>query len=580
VRLRASVIDKRNPFPDLNRKYLSFFFVVCEKPVVEYLFKHTGRKEHRMTAGNTILALYGRISDKGRQGDNFSIPTQLQMMREQAGNQGWTVYAELTEKDSAFINGLERSELNKVLDMARQGKINALMFFSPDRFTRDMADGVILRRELKRYGVRLFCYYPTFHEILSDMEVLHILTDWQSQKESERRRDNSMRGLEEKIRLGLYPQGKAPYGYRVVGRKHNTRLEIVEAEVKVVRDIFTWYYYHNIGCSDIARRLNALKIPSNGDGKGGGWTMRRVQKILATEAYAGTWYAHTWYRATKTNMKKRPEAGRRPITVPAIISRSLFESVKEKRRTRQHGKLGNPYLMSCRIRCNCGKAMGGVPVMNNIRIPYFYYRCVSNRLPMGQGNCGTKQWRVDAVDETVWQFAYELLHNPEKLMQGYRDMQDAGQEEQELYTRQIESLTEQITEQRAMLEDMIQQRASSRSKSVQAILDEQIEKYGAALDELEERREMLAQRQETVLLTDEDIAEITEEIAAVRKMITALEVINEEADFSAKKRLIEIMNLRATLRTDEQGQRWVDIHWLRKTEPRPLHVQTALSAGR
>src|SRR2546423_13797457 len=120
-----------------------------------------------MNSEEIIAAAYGRVSDKSKQGDNFSIPTQLGKMKEWATELGWSVAYEFAEKESAFMEGLTRSELNKILELARAGKINVLVFFSPDRFTRDMADGVILRRELKRYNVRLFCYWPTPHEITS-----------------------------------------------------------------------------------------------------------------------------------------------------------------------------------------------------------------------------------------------------------------------------------------------------------------------------------------------------------------------------------------------------------------------------
>src|SRR5690349_7977516 len=100
-----------------------------------------------MSSQDIIAALYGRVSDKSKQGDNFSVPTQLEKMREWSTEQGWRIEAELAENASAYSEGLTRSELNKALDLARAGRINVLVFFSPDRFTRDMADGVILRRE-------------------------------------------------------------------------------------------------------------------------------------------------------------------------------------------------------------------------------------------------------------------------------------------------------------------------------------------------------------------------------------------------------------------------------------------------
>lgn len=45
------------------------------------------------------VVCYARISDRDRQGENFSIGTQLQKMREYAQSQNWTVTHELTDTD-------------------------------------------------------------------------------------------------------------------------------------------------------------------------------------------------------------------------------------------------------------------------------------------------------------------------------------------------------------------------------------------------------------------------------------------------------------------------------------------------
>jgi len=62
-----------------------------------------------MTAQDIIAALYGRVSDKSKQGDNFSVPTQLEKMRSWARDQGWMIETELTENASAYMEGLTRS---------------------------------------------------------------------------------------------------------------------------------------------------------------------------------------------------------------------------------------------------------------------------------------------------------------------------------------------------------------------------------------------------------------------------------------------------------------------------------------
>jgi DNA invertase Pin-like site-specific DNA recombinase len=134
------------------------------------------------------LALYTRISDKDRQGDNFSLETQLDALRQYAGSAGHTVAAEFADKGSAWEDGLSRSELNKVLVMARQHQIDTVMFHDKDRFTRDIGDGVILRRELYRLGIKLICYAPYPREVTSENELVNILEDWQSQQYIEKLR--------------------------------------------------------------------------------------------------------------------------------------------------------------------------------------------------------------------------------------------------------------------------------------------------------------------------------------------------------------------------------------------------------
>ena len=66
----------------------------------------------------------------------------------------------------------------------------------------------------------------------------------------------------------------------------------------------------------------------------------------------------------------------------------------------------------------------------------------------------------------------------------------------------------------------------------------------------------------------------------LRKVYTALEQIDQEADFEAKQALIGLLDLRATLRIDDNDDRWVDIHYLQGTHPRKLCTQNEIRARR
>src|SRR5436309_3469734 len=77
------------------------------------------------------MALCARVSEEDKQGDNYSAPDRLDRMRASCLAQGWTVAPEheFIEKDSAFIDGLDRPELNKMLNLAREKQIDGLMFY-------------------------------------------------------------------------------------------------------------------------------------------------------------------------------------------------------------------------------------------------------------------------------------------------------------------------------------------------------------------------------------------------------------------------------------------------------------------
>jgi site-specific DNA recombinase len=543
-----------------------------KRSVVEYPFTHTWRC---LMSQDIIAALYGRVSNKEKQGDNFSIPTQLDRMREWVVSQQWQVGYELSETDSAFLEGLSRSELNKVLDLARKGKIQALVFFSPDRFTRDIADGVILRRELKRAGVKLYCYYPQPHEITSDMEIMNILMDWQSQQYVEKMREASMRGVAGKVEAGIFSQGRPPYGYRLEGKRWESHLVIVEEERVIIVRMFTLYYY-GTGAAKIAQIFNDEHIPAP---LGGLWDGYIIRNLLKKPVYAGTWYAYTYKQVSKNKVIKRPMSERKAIAVPAMISLSMWEQIQEQLRSRHLGRNdNNQYLMSCRTRCICGAANFCQTSSNGVtKRKYAYYRCGAHQSRhLNTRSCDRPQFPVPNVDDTVWQFALELIRDPQKLLQGYRDMQVENEQEGQRLASQVESLTEQIREQREELTDLQQQREKSQSKTVKAMLDERIEIIGLAIDEMQERLDILLDKRQDEPYTDEQIAVIVSEISALRDMYEALDTIDEEADLDAKKELIKILNLKATLRVDEQGQRWVDIHWLRRAYPEKLCEQKVI----
>jgi site-specific DNA recombinase len=525
-------------------------------------------------------AIYARVSSL-KQADNFSTPAQLQLMHDNLAEQGHEVI-ELAEVGSAYTRGLERSKLNEALNLARTGQIEALMFFSPDRFTRDMGDGVILRRELRRHGVKLFCFYPAPYEITSDQEIMHVLTDWRNEEFIRSLTVSSMRSVKAKVDAKMFPQGTAPYGYRLQGEKRNTEIIKDLEEEETIRLITNWYYYHGLGVTEIAKRLNDRGIPSPKNTRGATeWTPRAIRKILGKKAYTGIWYAYTW-KHVDGKWIKLPEKEENAIPIPEIIPLSLWERVQEKLSSRHAGKLeDSQYLMSCRLKCKCGSHMSGKRTTTSYRgtlCYYYYYRCNQNH--EGTIPCKEKYMSAGDVDETVWQFALEFIQNPTALLEGLRQMQDEDKEKYDFARTQIGHLEEEITEGERTLASLVDQRSHTQSSTLTTILDERIEKIALAVDGIKKRRDILKIEQGQEPFSDEHIAAIASEVEEVRKMFEALHVINQEADFEAKQALIGLLDLTATVRRDELGQVWVDIVYLRKNYSRPLLPQKTIAQRR
>jgi Recombinase zinc beta ribbon domain len=230
------------------------------------------------------------------------------------------------------------------------------------------------------------------------------------------------------------------------------------------------------------------------------------------------------------------------------------------------------YLLSSRIICACTTAMVGQRNRNGKTDKlYYYYRCNSE---FGKkGKCGMSKWHSDEVDETVWQFAMELISDPERLIQGYRTMQVDEREHFDSVGRQIRTLDEEIGKREEELSSLVDQRTQAKAPTLQAILDQKLEEYAGIIDNLKARREALLTEQGQEPLTDAEVQAMVSELTALRQMNEALATINETADFTAKRALIDLLDLHVQIRIDEEDQKWVDITWASKLHQRKLWIQ-------
>ena len=94
-------------------------------------------------------AIYARVSTKDKGQDTLN---QLAQLREFAGKQGWTIFAEYVDQESGAKS--DRSEFQRMFQDASRRRFDALLFWSLDRLSREgVLETLQHLNRLTSYGV-------------------------------------------------------------------------------------------------------------------------------------------------------------------------------------------------------------------------------------------------------------------------------------------------------------------------------------------------------------------------------------------------------------------------------------------
>jgi site-specific DNA recombinase len=508
------------------------------------------------------LAIYSRTSSAGQRKDKtFSPEEQIKLLRVWAMQNGWTVRYEFIENDSAFHEGLERPELNKVRRMARQGLIDALAFYDLSRFTRDVADGIILYRELQQCDVRIISI--TEGEITEDNQLIYIFTNYQNQEWVKKNREKSRIGYRGKVESGIYHgAGGAPYGYEIIGRKKSTQLRIYEPRAEVVRTIYRWYALDHHTIRDIVEWLTRDRVETPGEVLGhirrrdrGVWSDNTIREILRTETYGGIAYA---FKTRKVNGRSfpRPKEEWVAIEVPAIVPRSLWDLAQARM---NEGKQLSPrnkvheYLAGSLIRCErCNTGVSGIMGYKS----YTYYRCNSTRKDLATTSCGMPHIRGDLVDTAIWHWVQRLMEQPKVVLAGYKEAQKELWKTAEQTREQIAAIDAELNTRKQQLERLLD--LYELGSIPKDLLKERADEYREIVANLEARRAELDQELQDNTLTDE---EVVQAVGTIEQYRESLQDDWMNADFETRRAVVEALGLHFTLAI-EHDQPVLYIKWL------------------
>ena len=224
-------------------------------------------------------AIYARQSvDKA---DSLSIQGQIDLCQKQA-SEDYKVY-----QDKGYSGkNTNRPAFQRMMEDVEKGLIQKIIVYRLDRFSRSISDFGKLWDTLKKYRVEFVSINETFDTSTpmgrAMLNIIMVFAQLERETTAERVRDNYY----QRVKLGSWPGGPAPFGFSN-GRLKNEDGQAVptltaNAYAEIVERIFQEYSQEDASLGSVARILNKEGIPAP---KRATWDNVTLSRILHSPVY-------------------------------------------------------------------------------------------------------------------------------------------------------------------------------------------------------------------------------------------------------------------------------------------------------
>ena len=349
-------------------------------------------------------AIYCRVSTDEQAREGFSIEAQKSNLIKKANESGYTIH-DFYIDDGYSAKDMKRPALTRVIADVKQRKIDVVLFWRLDRFTRSSKDFHKIDEIFSQYGAGIKSATEPIDTTTAIGRFQLQLSVLLGQLERETTSERVHFVMEDRHLKGLRNGAVAPFGYELV----EGQLIINTVESEVVKRIYT-LYQQGKSCQYIAKQFNREGIPRRKAGIK--WQEFAVWYIIDNPVYCGKL---RWNNRKLSGAKTGKE-----IIVEgkheSIISEDEFDRVKKIREHRKtEGRKATsefPYtgVIKC-ARCGYGMIGGSRPVKNGVSR---YYRCLGR---FTYGVCDMPIIKEVSINEAFLQALSPDFEEVEKLYQ-------------------------------------------------------------------------------------------------------------------------------------------------------------------
>ena len=345
------------------------------------------------------VSAYARVStDEAEQLTSYEAQVDFYTRHIQS-NPEWEFGKVYTDEGITGTNTKKRDGFNEMVADALDGKIDLILTKSCSRFARNTVDSLVTVRKLKEKGVEVYFEKENIYTLDSKGELYLTIMSSLAQEES--------RSISESVTWGVRRRMEA--GKVCIGYKHFLGYEkgadglpkIVEAEAKIVRQIYAMFLVEGQTCRSIAQALTDQGIPTpSGKEK---WCVTTVMNILRNEKYKGDALLQKTYTADFLSKKVKRNKGELTQyhiknSHPAIISPETFDLVQGElqRRASLQRQIKNNSPFAAKVICgDCGGYYGSKVWHSTSKYRNVSWRC--NRKYADATPCSTPLVREEEL---------------------------------------------------------------------------------------------------------------------------------------------------------------------------------------
>jgi len=488
--------------------------------------------------GPKTAILYARVSTKKQaEEDHYSLPQQLEALREYAAREGYDVLKEVEDKGYSG-SSLDRPGLDAIRDLVASGGVSVVLAQDRDRFSREPAFTYLLQREFEECGCEMRALNGQ-GDGSPEGELADGILDQIAKFERTKIAERTRRGKLKRAREGKVVPARSPdYGFRYT--EDRTGYDVDPEKMAIVRRIFEMVALEGKTLHGVTKVLDREGVPTPSGARY--WSNRFIRSLILDNVYKphtfeevrplvapevaarlnpekryGIWYYNVTRRQTRQVAEIGPDGSRtyakhyktnvKPpsewIAVPVVDSGIPREWVDAAREAIKHNRRSASRkhrfweLAGGIMRCGgCGRLMFTNSIANK---GLHYYRCPS-RHNNGKEACDVGNRRADKVEAEVWESVRTILSDPELLRSDLDRMIEMKRNEHRAEPRrEMDLWLERLTE-----------ADHKRSKFQHAYAEDAItlEDLKARLSELEDLRELAQRELEALRHHEEEIAQL------------------------------------------------------------------------